>query len=234
MTTQAIPWLRIFDCGAKKRTPAGHVLRYRCGPRMVHALLASSFLILLVSGLTLLTQFLAGLAAGGWLRYLHYSGAVLFMLVPVLYFLVDRPALKELLWDSFHYDQDDWQWLRQSYRYFIGYCKNMPPQGRLNAGQKLHHAGVVIFAASIVSSGLVMWFGKGSLGADGLAIAASIHSLSMLVLTVLLVGHLYFTFVYGALPGMITGYISEEAARLEHAKWVEALPRKESRIAQKH
>jgi formate dehydrogenase subunit gamma len=93
---------------------------------------------------------------------------------------------------------------------------------------------VVIFAASIVGSGLVMWLGKGSLGPDGLAIAAIIHSLSMLVLTVLLVGHLYFTFVYEALPGMVTGYIAEEAARLEHAKWVETLPGKESRIAQKN
>jgi cytochrome b subunit of formate dehydrogenase len=54
-----------------------------------------------------------------------------------------------------------------------------------------------------------------------LATVATVHVLSMLTLTVLLVGHLYFTFVYGALPGITTGYISEEAARLEHPKWVE-------------
>jgi formate dehydrogenase subunit gamma len=228
MTTQAIPWLKAFGCGADKQTPAGQILRYRCGPRIVHALLALSFLLLLGSGLTLLVPFLSGLAAGGGLRRLHYIGAVLFMLVPVLYLIVDRPAVKELLWDSFHYDRDDWQWLWQSYRYFMGYCERMPPQGRLNAGQKLHHAGVVIFAAAVVGSGLVLWFGQGSLGANGLAIAASIHSLAMLILTILLVGHLYFTFVYEALPGMVSGYISEEAARLEHAKWVEVLPGKET------
>jgi formate dehydrogenase subunit gamma len=228
MTTQVIPWLKVFDCEAKEKRLDGQILRYRCGPRMVHALLASSFLILLLSGLTLLAPFLSGWAAGGWLRQMHYVGAVLFMLVPILYLVVDRPAVKELLWDSFHYDRDDWQWLKQSYRYFIGYAEAMPPQGRLNAGQKLHHAGVVIFAASIVASGLVMWLGKGSLGPEGLAVAAIIHSLSMLILTVLLVGHLYFTFVYEALPGMVSGFIPEEAARLEHAKWVEALSRKES------
>jgi formate dehydrogenase subunit gamma len=233
MTTQAVPWLKIFDCGAAKRTPAGQVLRYRCGPRMVHALLASSFLILLLSGLTLLTSLLSGFAADGWLRQLHYVGAVLFMLVPILYLIVDRPAMKELLWDSFHYDADDWRWLKCAYRYFMGYCEAMPPQGRLNAGQKLHHAGVVIFSATIAASGLVMWLGKGSLGPDGLAITAIIHSLSMLILTVLLVGHLYFTFVYEALPGMVTGYIPEEAARLEHAKWVESLPGKEPRLSRK-
>jgi formate dehydrogenase subunit gamma len=231
MTTQVIPWLKAFCCGTDQQTPAGQVVRYRCGPRIVHALLALSFLMLLGSGLTLLAPFLSGLAMGGWLRQVHDVGAVLFMMVPVLYLMVDRPAVKELLWDSFHYDRDDWRWLQQSYRYFMGYCESMPPQGRLNAGQKLHHAGVVIFAATSVGSGLTLWLGKGSLGADGLAITASIHSLSMLILTVLLVGHLYFTFVYEALPGMVSGYIPEEAARLEHAKWVETLPGKEARIA---
>jgi formate dehydrogenase subunit gamma len=207
--------------------PSRKVLRYRFGPRIVHALLASSFVILLLTGLTLLVPSLSGLAAGGWLRQLHYLGAVLFMAVPIVYLLVDRPAVKELLWDSFRYDRDDWNWLKSCYRYFMGYCEAMPPQGRLNAGQKLHHAGVVIFSASIVVSGLVMWLGKGSLGPNGLASAAMIHDLSMLVLTLLLIGHLYFTFVYDALDGMLKGYIPEEAARLEHAKWVETLPRKE-------
>ena len=51
-----------------------------------------------------------------------------------------------------------------------------------------------------------------------------LHDLSMLVLTVLLVGHLYFTYVYGALAGMIKGYIPEEEARLEHSKWVDSMP----------
>jgi len=202
------------------------VLRYRRGPRIIHGLLALSFSILLLSGLTLLWQPLAGLAAGGLVRQFHYLGAILFMAIPVIYLIIDRPAVKELVWDSFQYDRDDWRWLKQAYRYFLGYCEGMPPQGRLNAGQKIHHAGVVIFSATIVGSGLVMWFGKGTLGAGGLAMAAMIHILSMLGLTVLLVGHLYFTFVYGALAGMLKGYIPEAEARLEHAKWVESLPGK--------
>ena len=45
--------------------------------------------------------------------------------------------------------------------------------------------------------------------------------------TVLLVGHLYFTFVYDALSGMVSGYVSESYARLEHAKWFARLPRRE-------
>jgi formate dehydrogenase subunit gamma len=204
--------------------PQRKLLRYRIGPRINHAILAGSFVILLLTGLILLWSPLAGLAAGGNSRLLHRIAAVFFMAVPVLYLLLDRPAAKELLWDSFHYDKDDLAWAKQAYRYFLGHAKDMPPQGRLNAGQKLHHAAVVVMSALIVASGLVLWFGKGTLGADGLAVTAMVHDVTMLILTVLLVGHLYFTFVYKALSGMTTGYVPEEEARLEHSKWVEELP----------
>jgi len=211
MTTQTLPHER-------------QVLRYRIGPRIIHAMLASSFLILLITGLMLVWGPLAPYAAGGGSRLLHRIGAVVFMLIPVAYLLFDRPAAKELLWDSFHYDRDDWEWLKHVYRYFFGHAAEMPPQGRLNAGQKLHHAGVVIFSAAIVASGIVLWAGKGSFTPNSLALTAMVHDISMLVLTVLLVGHLYFTFVYSALQGMVKGYIPETEARLEHSKWVESLP----------
>jgi formate dehydrogenase subunit gamma len=200
------------------------VLRYRIGPRINHAILAGSFVLLLLTGAVLLWQPLAGLAAGGNSRLLHRIAAVFFMAVPILYLLVDRAAAKELLWDSFRYDKDDLDWAKQAWRYFLGHTKDMPPQGRLNAGQKLHHAAVVIMSALVVASGLVLWFAKGSLGADGLALAAMVHDISMFVLTILLIGHLYFTFVYKALGGMTSGYIPEAEARLEHSKWVAELP----------
>jgi formate dehydrogenase subunit gamma len=50
-----------------------------------------------------------------------------------------------------------------------------------------------------------------------------VHDIAMLVLTVLLIGHLYFTFVYKALSGMTTGYVPLEEAKLEHSKWVAEL-----------
>lgn len=197
------------------------ILRYRRGQRVVHALLASSFLFLLGSGLVLVWGPLAPWASGGTSRLIHRIAAVGFMLVPIVYLLVDFKGARELLVESFTYDRDDIAWFRQAYRYFFGFAAEMPPQGRLNAGQKVHHAGVVVMSLLVVASGIVLWVAKGSLGPNGLALAAILHDLSMLALTVLLAGHLYFTFVYKALSSMVTGYVSEEAARLEHAKWVE-------------
>jgi formate dehydrogenase subunit gamma len=199
------------------------VLRYRRNQRMVHALLASSFVILLVTGTLIVWGPASGLAAGGNSRWLHRVGAVGFMLVPLAYVLADRAGAKELLVDSFKYDRDDWRWLKTIYMYAMGHAKEMPPQGRLNAGQKLHHSAVILLSAATVVSGLVLWFFKSSLGASGLAWAAIVHDLSILALTLLLVGHLYFTYTYKALSGMTTGYIPESDARLEHQKWVEEI-----------
>ena len=199
------------------------VLRYRVGQRVVHATLAISFLMLLFTGLMILWPPMAGLAAGGTSGIIHRVGAILFMAVPILYLIVDRRGAKELLVESFTYDKDDLAWFKHMGQYFLGHAVGMPPQGRLIAGQKLHHAGVVITSATVVISGIFMWYAKGSLGATGLAMAATIHDLSMLALTVLLVGHLYFTFVYKALSSMTTGYVSKEDAEIEHRKWVEEI-----------
>lgn len=65
---------------------------------------------------------------------------------------------------------------------------------------------------------------KGQLGPDGLASAAMVHDVSMMGLTVLMIGHLYFTFVYDALSSMVSGFVSERYARMEHAEWVRKLP----------
>ncbi|MDJ0961423.1 MAG: cytochrome b/b6 domain-containing protein [Acidimicrobiia bacterium] len=207
------------------------LLRYRRNQRIIHALLASSFLILLLSGLVLLWDPLSVFASGGTSRLLHRIAAVGFMAVPIAYLIADREGAKELLVDSFKYDRDDIEWIKHMYRYAMGHATEMPPQGRLNAGQKLHHAAVVIVSAAIVVTGLAMWFFKSGLGASGLAWAAIIHDFAMLALTLLLVGHLYFTFVYKALSGMTTGYVPELEAKIEHSKWVEELEAAEHEAA---
>jgi formate dehydrogenase subunit gamma len=145
------------------------------------------------------------------------------MSVPIVYLIADREGAKELMVDSFKYDRDDWRWIKRFWSYAFGHTANMPKQGRLNAGQKMHHALVMLLSAAIVASGLALWFFTPSLGATGHAWAVVIHDLSMLALTLLLVGHLYFTFVYKALSGMTRGYVDKDEARLEHAKWLEEL-----------
>ena len=199
------------------------ILRYRTKQRIVHALLATSFVMLLLTGLVLLWDPLGFLAAGGTSRLIHRIGAVIFLAVPAAYLILDRKGAKELVYDSFRYDKDDIEWFKYMYRYFLGHAAEMPPQGRLNAGQKLHHAAVIIVSATVVISGLLLWFAKPLMTDTIFSWVIVMHDLSMLLLTLFLIGHLYFTYVYKAISGMTTGWVEEVDARLEHPKWVEEL-----------
>lgn len=207
--------------------PEEKIQRFRPGQRYVHLLVAVSFVVLFLSGLPLIWSPLSFLAAGGYTRIIHRIAAVGFMAVPILYFIVDRKGAKELIVDSFSYDRDDLRWLLSMGQYFLGNAHGMPPQGRLNAGQKLHHAAVIVLSAGVVFSGLALWFLTDTLGPAGLGWALTVHNVTMLILVLLLVGHIYFTVVYKAILAMHTGYVSRADAALEHPKWVAELEGRE-------
>ena len=199
------------------------VLRYLPAQRWVHWMGATGFILLLVTGLVLEWPPLSPLAAGGGSRLLHRVGAVMYILWPILYAILHPKELVQVIQESLTYGRDEWEWFKRMPGYFMGRASQMPPQGRVNAGQKIHHLGVGVTSLAVVVSGLVLWFGKGQLGPNGLALTAMVHDVSMLVLTVLFVGHVYFTLLYSALPAMLNGHVSEDYARLEHSKWLASL-----------
>ncbi len=202
---------------------SGQVRRYLPAQRFIHWVGVGSFLALLFSGLALLFPPLAFLAAGGFSRLIHRLAVAPFILLPVLYAVLLPHQAKELLLESFTYTRDDLEWFKHMPAYVLGRTKGLPPQGRLNAGQKIHHASTFLMFVTVAASGFVLWFGVGRLGPDGHALAAMVHDLSMLGLSVLMIGHVYFTFLYEALSGMVTGFVSEQYARMEHLKWFESL-----------
>ena len=199
------------------------VRRYVPAQQVIHWIGVISFFMLLLTGVALFFPPLSFLAQGGTSGVIHRIGAIAFILLPALYMLrMPRKAL-ELVRESFTYGREDWEWFKHMPGYFLGSTRNLPPQGRLNAGQKLHHAATFLMFNSVAISGLLMWFAKGQLGPDGLSAVVIVHSISMLGLSVMMIGHVYFTFLYGALSGMVTGKVTEEYARMEHSKWFESL-----------
>ncbi len=200
------------------------IRRYRPAQRLVHWVGVLTFLALLLSGIVLIASPLAPLAAGGTTRLVHRIAIVPFMLLPILYAVLNPKQAMELVKESFTFTREDLEWFKHMPAYFFGNTQGLPPQGRINAGQKLHHATTFLMFVTVAASGFVLLFGKGQLGPDGLALSAMVHDLSMLGLTVMLIGHLYFTFVYDALNAMLTGLVTEEYARLEHPRWLSELP----------
>lgn len=194
--------------------------RFSRAQRIAHWVLTVAFFVLTITGLMLVIPSLSNLAVGGASRLIHRIAAAGFLLVPLYYALFDRKGLMALIKDSFTYDNDDLRWLAAMPGYVLGRAKGMPPQGRLNAGEKLHHAAIILLFVAVSVSGLFLWFVPAGTSADLHASMLLVHNLSMVVMVLLTIGHLYFVFVYGALPVMITGKISRKFAELEYPKWV--------------
>lgn len=201
-------------------SPDERIPRYARPQRIHHWLLAGGFVGLLVTGLAVLLGAPAEVLRATGL--VHRAAAVLLTVAPIYYAVTYPKGLVTLVRDSFTYDKDDVQWLLHAPAYFIGHAEKMPPQGRINAGEKVHHALVIVSLVAIAISGYVLWAGKGANPTAFLA-AGLVHDVSMAVLTVLFIGHLYFTFVYQALGAMVDGTVTRRYALMEHRKWLEAL-----------
>jgi len=204
-----------------------HIVRFSQAQRIAHWVFTVAFFLLTITGLFLIIPALSGLAANGMSRLVHRIAAVIFLLIPVYYAVVDGRGLKQLIRDSFTYGKDDLRWLAAFPRYVLGFAKNMPPQGRINAGEKLHHALIIVLYFVISLSGLLLWAGKASLSASLFTWVLIAHDVAMFAMVLLTLGHIYFVFVYGALGGMVTGYVTRAYARLEHAKWLAEVEAKE-------
>lgn len=200
----------------------GKIFRYKLIQRLGHWLNAIAFLLLLFTGLVLFVSPLSPLA-GAPSRVLHRIAAVIMLVGPILYLLADRKSFFHLLKASFTYSREDLIWFIKAPFYFLGLGKELPPQGQINAGQRVHHALTIIFYNLIAWSGFVMWFGVGRVPGEVFLGALIVHDISMTVLTVLLLGHVYFTFVYGALDAMIKGTITRVYAQVEHPRWLQEL-----------
>jgi len=112
------------------------VLRYRPGQRVVHWIHAAAFFVLFITGLALIWPPLSFLAAGGLSRILHRVAAVVFLLTPVLYALIDFRGLRDLVRDSFTYTREDLEWLKGFPGISWAGPPICPPRGGSTRGRK--------------------------------------------------------------------------------------------------
>ncbi len=201
-------------------------LRFTKKQILIHWLFAGAFFVLAFTGLSIILPGLAWLTAGGVSGILHRVAAVVFVSSVVLYYIIERDRFKQLIKESFSYDKDDIKWILKMFNYFLGKTKEMPPSGRLNGGEKIHHMFIIITFLTISISGMFLWFGNGSIGSTVFLIMIWIHNISMFLMLILTIGHIYFTFVYGALPHMTSGYTTESYAQ-KHIKWLRELKKSE-------
>ena len=233
------------------------ITRFKAFERFGHWLLASSFILLGITGLlslfgrkVLIPAFghEAFSALANLSKWIHNNISWAFMVALIIIFVV---------WVVHNLpDKTDLQWLAKGGGIFGG---GHPPAKKFNAGQKLIFWAVIVLGTSISLSGLSLLFpfefnlfghtfstlnGWGAPGWFGLAdlpyplapqeemqYAQLWHAIVSIILTAIIFAHIYLGSVgmEGAFDAMAKGEVEEQWAREHHSIWAQRVIDDETR-----
>lgn len=190
------------------------VLRFSRTERLVHWVHAAAFTALLGSGLMLYLPGLTGaLGSREAIKTAHlYLAAAWVVALLLIVALGDRSGLRATARELDRFDVDDRRWLRGA----------PAPQGRLNAGQKLHAVVQAAFAVLFLISGGLLFYGERNtlFRLDGTLV---LHDALTVAGTILVAAHVYLAVLHPptrpALRGIVTGSVRQEWADRHHSSW---------------
>lgn len=212
--------------------------RHRAGMRFLHWFNLLSWLLLLATGVALMSspsfalfgerfpKLVAGAAGGGApLIKFHVVWGIAWAVIIIPIFLVYKrwglEALQEL-----RLTRDDIAWLRHKPSHMLGLSKKpLPDQDKYNAGQKLFAMAVLGGTIAIIATGLVMSFHLGP--PQVIAACIVLHKLAVAVTLLGVAVHFTMAAVLKderpALKSMISGNIDYEHANHHNRKWVKEM-----------
>lgn len=201
------------------------VRRYTTTEMTVHWILASTFVLLALSGLILLY--------GRWLlipllgpsgfsvtatacKLLHnYIGLLFAAIVPIAFFLYLKDSLFNIKVDG--------RWFMRAGGYFGG---EEPSSEKVNAGQKMWYWVAMLGGFVLIASGLSLDFTNlFQQGREWLQGAHVVHTLASIGVIAFFIVHLYLATVgvEGALESMVNGHVDANWARQHHDLWYQEL-----------
>lgn len=210
----------------EKRT----IQRYSKGGIIFHWTLSFMVVILVITGIIM---FVPGRNEGGSYiaGIIHRIAAATFLAIPVLYSLLSPGAAAGFLKETFKWGKDDMKWfIKAPDYYFGGSGENMPPQDRLNTGQKIWQLVLVGTTAVFLVTGVVMWLFRSAIAINIYQWILFFHGAAFIVFLLMLLVHLYMSVLHprmrGSFYSMIDGKVSASYAREHHRKWYEKLAEK--------
>lgn len=216
---------------ANQQKPIKKVLRFTGGERFSHWTHAVSFFLLLITGLGMLFLSIRPVLDifGGVdnARYIHRVVAVIFVAVVASMFFIGNPKHhRAWLRSVFSFSKADLGHVIAFPKEFFGGHGNYPAQGKYNGGEKINSLITIFGSVFITLSGIVKWF-PAFFPAIVVQYATPVHTGSMFLMCIALLGHMYLSFLHPesrhALPGMLTGYVREEFAKSHHAAWYDEI-----------
>ncbi len=200
------------------------VVKYRKPIRVLHWIHTGSFILLFLTGLILFIPGLGFLAEDSWTRVLHRIGAAVFIIVPIIYLVINPKSVGQGLKKAFTWSSEDMEWLKAAPRYyFLGDEKAMPPQGEMNSGQKIWWLFTIVFGIIFVITGIIMAFAKTSAPPALLQWMVFIHDVAFIATGAMFLLHIYLGVFHPmmneALKSITGGTISADYAKKHHGKW---------------
>ncbi len=201
------------------------MVRYRRRSRILHWLHALSFVLLLFTGLVrfLLQDPTGALQVTGMV---HRAAAVLFVGLPLIYYLIWPKQVVEFIKGLFQWKKSDIQWLKAAPSYYFGGPQDkMPPQGWINPGQRAWEVVMIVTGVVLALTGIPLWFFKFVIPLPVYQWALSIHAMAFIAVFIFFLLHIYLGVFH---PGfkesfrsMLDGRVSDKYAQTHYRKWFE-------------
>lgn len=202
--------------------------RFRKRTIVLHWVHTGAFLILAVTGAIMLLQ--EDVYSNIYIaQILHRAAAVIFIAVPVLgYFMAPRPS-SGFIKESLKFGSEDVKWIVAAPDYYFGGPEErMPPQGRLNSGQKFWQSVVMVTGLIFVFTGIPLWVFRFNLPVSAYEWILFAHGIAFVIVFVILLLHIYLALFHPrfkeSISSMINGRISSTYARTHYRKWYEKQP----------
>jgi formate dehydrogenase subunit gamma len=208
---------------SRLRTHRDEILRHPLYTRILHWLVALSFILALLSGFAIyspwLYKWLTPLFGGGAMtRFLHPWFSVAFTIAFTFQFF---NWLSLMTWTK-----SDSRWLRRMKVYVTNRERREPADtGFFNGGQKLYFWLIVFSALTFLITGLLLWFDH-VVPRWLVAVCYVLHDLAALLMLAGFIIHIYegTAAAPGTFQSMVDGTVSREWAATHHPGWYSSRP----------
>ena len=148
----------INSCPQVEKSLKEYALGYRRGKKIVHMLFAMTIVFLALTGMISLhySDILPGKEVE-ILKYIHRILGVFFILLPFLYYVLEKRHMLRLFSKVFKWNKSDWLWAKQLVRHIINNKKYpMPLKTEFNPGQKVWYLYIIIVIPFLALTGLTL------------------------------------------------------------------------------
>lgn len=204
------------------------VPRWNTGERILHWYTAILFIILSITGLSLLfgrAVLIPVLGPAGFSAWAGFSMTLHNYLGP---FFCAGILLEIVLWIRHNIpNATDMKWFAKGGGIL---SKSHPSAGRMNGGEKAWFWIICTFGVAVCVTGLIMDFPNYEQTRETMQLVSIIHAITAIVWVAVAIGHIWIGTLgtEGSLEGMTSGRVSAEWAKQHHDEWYEEVKEKET------